>query len=90
MFITQTVELHHHKQVKENGNSGNARNGSISATATEDDIKEINEIQLGTNIYSESEHQIEESILCSVCLNSFHVGEKVSWARYNAECQHGK
>lgn len=28
--------------------------------------------------------------MCSICLNSFRLGEKVSWARHNAECRHGK
>ena len=51
--------------------------------------------QEGDQIESEGiDHDNDENDtsepMCSICLNSFRLGEKVSWARHNAECRHGK
>lgn len=51
--------------------------------------------QEGDQIESEGIHHDNDENdtsepMCSICLNSFHLGEKVSWARHNAECRHGK
>lgn len=81
-LVTKTVERHDPQQVL-NGDSDDVQNES--KITTEDNHGNF---VVRTKNYSISEHETDENIVCSVCLNSFHVGERVSWARYNTECQH--
>lgn len=37
---------------------------------------------------SENDENVTSQPMCSICLNSFHIGEKVSWARHNTACCH--
>lgn len=50
--------------------------------------EETYQLESGGTNFSNDENVTSEP-MCSICLNSFHVGEKVSWARHNAECCHG-